>query len=102
MRLKIVAFFIFLIQFHIQLCSAETYDATVKNDSGTYKVPVEVEDDEVTQVHWPNGGNMHLHGADLDETGDATGYNSNGERISINVDDYEIEKIEEAAENNEE
>jgi len=35
-----------------------TYDATVTTDSGSYSVSVEVEDGEVTQVHWPNGGDM--------------------------------------------
>ena len=66
---------------------ADTYDATVMTDSGTYSVPVEVDGDEVTQVHWPNGGDMTVSGADISD-GEATGTNSNGDMISISIDDY--------------
>ncbi len=71
-----------------------TYDATVTTDSGSYTVPVEVEDGEVTYVHWPNGGDMHVYGAEI-ENGEASGYNSRGESISIAVDGYEPEGDEE-------
>jgi len=64
-----------------------TYDATVTTDSGTYAVPVEVEDGEVTQVHWPNGGDMSASGADIVD-GQASGVNSNGDSVDIEVDDY--------------
>ena len=63
-----------------------TYDATVRTDSGTYTVPVEVEDGEVTHVHWPNGGNMTVHGADI-EDGEASGHNSRGENIDIEIEE---------------
>jgi hypothetical protein len=63
-----------------------TYDAQVTTESGTYSVPVEVEGGEVTQVHWPNGGNMNVDGADL-EGGEAAGTNSRGESIQIEIDD---------------
>ena len=62
------------------------YDAYVKTDSGRYKVPVEVEDGEVTKVRWPNGGNMRVRGADLDSDGEAVGRNSDGDRIKIEID----------------
>ena len=71
-----------------------TYDARVHTDSGTYSVPVEVENGEVTSVHWPNGGNMSVHGADI-EDGEAVGHNSNGHRIKIEVDDLEYKDNEE-------
>jgi uncharacterized protein with FMN-binding domain len=32
-----------------------TYDATVTTDSGSYTVPVEVHDGEVSHVQWTNG-----------------------------------------------
>lgn len=64
-----------------------TYDATVTTSSGTYTVPVEVEDGEVTHVHWPNGGDMSLSGADI--SGDeADGVNSRGDSIHVELDDY--------------
>jgi len=66
-----------------------TYDATVTTDSGSYTVPVEVEGDEVAIVHWPNGGDMHVHGADVDSEGEASGYNSRGDRIEVAIDNYE-------------
>jgi len=67
---------------------AETYDAEVTTDSGTYSVPVEVEDGEVTYVHWPSGGNMHVYGGDLDD-GYASGINSRGDIIQVEINDYE-------------
>lgn len=64
-----------------------TYDATVTTDSGSYSVPVEVESGEVTQVHWPNCGNMTVSGAEI-SAGEATGVNSRGDPVSIELEDY--------------
>ena len=69
------------------LSLADEYDATVTTSSGSYSVPVEVEGGEVTTVHWPNGGNMHVYGADV-SGGEASGYNSRGDSIDISIDDY--------------
>ena len=66
---------------------ANEYDATVTTSSGSYTVPVEVEGGEVTEVHWPNGGNMHVSGATI-SGGDADGYNSRGDSINIELDGY--------------
>jgi len=63
-----------------------TYDATVTTDSGSYTVPVEVEGGEVTYVHWPNGGNMHVYGADI-EDGSASGTNSEGDSVDIEIEE---------------
>ena len=63
-----------------------TYDATVTTSSGSYTVPVEVENGEVSEVHWPNGGEMNVYGGNIDE-GEATGYNSRGDYISIEIDE---------------
>ena len=63
-----------------------TYDATVRTDSGSYTVPVEVEGGEVSHVDWPNGGNMTVQGADLDDAGEADGTNLNGDAIHIELD----------------
>ncbi len=62
-----------------------TYDATVTTSSGSYTVPVEVENGEVTIVHWPNGGNMHVYGATVEDNS-ATGSNSRGDSIDIELD----------------
>lgn len=70
------------------LSLAEEYDATVTTSSGSYSVPVEVEHGEVTTVNWPNGGHMSVNGADLDSSGYASGSNSRGDSIQIEVDDY--------------
>lgn len=63
-----------------------TYDATVTTPSGTYTVPVEVEDGEVTHVNWPNGGNMSVSGGEL-EDGEASGYNSRGDSVDIDIEE---------------
>lgn len=67
---------------------ADTYDATVTTDSGSYTVPVEVEDGEVTYVHWPNGGDMHVYGGEISD-GEVTGTNSKGDSVQIILDGYE-------------
>jgi len=71
-----------------------TYDARVKTDSGTYRVPVEVEDGEVTSIRWPNSGRMRLRGAEI-EDGEAVGRSSDGDRFRIEIDDLEYEGHEE-------
>lgn len=71
-----------------------TYDARVKTDSGTYRVPVEVEDGEVTSIRWPNGGRMRIRGAEI-EDGEAVGRSSDGDRFRIEIDDLEYENNEE-------
>jgi hypothetical protein len=61
-----------------------TYDAFVVTDSGSYTVPVDVADNQVVIVHWPNGGGMHVYGASI--SGDsASGTNSNGDAITIEL-----------------
>ena len=71
-----------------------TYDARVKTDSGTYRVPVEVEDGEVTSIRWPNGGRMRLRGAEIEDD-EAVGRSSDGDRFRIEIDDLEYENNEE-------
>ena len=71
-----------------------TYDAHVKTDSGTYRVPVEVEDGEVTSIRWPNGGHMRLHGAEIEDD-EAVGRSSDGDRFRIEIDDLEYKDHEE-------
>lgn len=65
---------------------ANTRDATVATDSGSYSVPVEVEGGEVTAVYWPNGGAMTVSGADIEGT-EASGVNSNGDVVNIELDE---------------
>lgn len=62
------------------------HDAIVRTESGSYSVPVEVEDGEVTRVHWPNGGDMHVYGADIDD-GEAQGRDSRGDRVTIELEE---------------
>ena len=71
-----------------------TYDALVTTDSGTYTVPVEVEDGEVTHVIWPNGGEMSVDGGELSD-GEAYGTNSRGDDVSIEIDDYSYDEEDE-------
>ncbi|MFH1800606.1 MAG: hypothetical protein ABH891_07175 [Candidatus Omnitrophota bacterium] len=65
----------------------DEYDATVTTESGSYTVPVEVEDGSVTQVHWPNGGDMNVYGGDI-SGGEASGTNSRGDIVSVSLNDY--------------
>jgi hypothetical protein len=77
-----------------------TYDAEVTTDSGTYSVPVEVEDGEVTGVQWPNGGTMSVTGAAV-EDGEAQGSNSKGDSVSIEIDDPEYDDDQDEMEGSE-
>jgi len=70
------------------ICFAETYDATVTTESGNYTVPVEVESGEVTHVYWPNGGAMTVSGAEI-EGNYASGTNSRGDSVQIEIEGYE-------------
>ncbi len=63
-----------------------TYDAIVTTESGSYTVPVEVEDNAVAQVYWPNGGDMNVEGADL-QGNEASGNNLRGDSVAIEIDD---------------
>lgn len=63
-----------------------TYDATVTTSSGSYTVSVEVEDGEVTTVYWPNGGDMSVDNAELNDY-QASGYNSRGDYVEIEIDE---------------
>ena len=63
-----------------------TYDAVVTTSSGSYTVPVEVEDGEVTHVEWPNGGHMSVDGGELDGEY-ASGTNSRGDYIDIEIEE---------------
>lgn len=63
-----------------------TYDATVTTESGTYTVPVEVEDGEVTGVYWPNGGQMHVLGGDIDGSS-ASGSSYDGRWVDVEIDE---------------
>ena len=89
-RLAILSLFI-IVPF---VSLADEYDATVTTSSGSYTVPVEVESGEVTEVHWPNGGNMTVSGAEI-SGGEASGYNSRGESVDISIDGYNDSSEEE-------
>jgi hypothetical protein len=65
---------------------ADEQEAEVTTPSGTYIVPVEVEDGQVTHVIWPNGGHMHVIGADI-ENGEADGTNLQGDSVHVELDE---------------
>jgi hypothetical protein len=48
---------------------------------------VEVEGDEVTQIHWPNGGDMNVEGASLYGGNEASGSNLRGDSVNVEIDD---------------
>lgn len=50
-------------------------------------------------MHWPNGGDMTVSGADL-QGGEADGVNSRGDSIHIELDDPQIVDDEEHQEEN--
>jgi hypothetical protein len=63
---------------------ADQQTATVSTPSGTYTVPVEVVNGNVTHVDWPNGGHMSVNGGQL-SGGQADGRNSRGDSVHINL-----------------
>ncbi len=69
---------------------AKEYDATVTTEGGSYLVPVEVEGGEVTDVLWPDGGDMTISGAQIEGI-EALGFNSEGEDVQIELEGYSKE-----------
>ena len=71
------------------------YNAQIETDDGTYHVPVQVRDGEVTSVRLPRGKKMSLRGADLNE-GEATGSDFYGDRVKVKIEDssYDQEGVE--------
>ncbi len=89
-----IIFLVFLISLIIpsSLVKAERYDAKIKTDSGTYKVPVEVEDNTVTKIIWPNGGRMRVYGGEIEDN-ETRVRDTEGNRIKIELpDDYHSEE----------
>lgn len=76
-----------------------TYSADVCNDySGAcYGLDVDVSDGQVETIYFPNGGHLDLEGAELDESGVATGdaytweEGYTGETWTVEVPDMEHE-----------
>jgi hypothetical protein len=71
------------------------YNAQIVTEQGTYNVPVDVRNGEVTSVRWPRGKKLDLRGADLND-GTAYGRDLYGDRIKVSIDDpsYDQERIE--------
>ena len=72
-----------------------THDATVDyynpstGHSATYTLEVEVENCEVTVIHFPNGGwldDSHISPAELNEDGDAELEDEEGRTFSVHID----------------
>ncbi len=93
MKINPIIILLMLILPYFSFAEDGIYDATVTTDSGSYSVSVEVEDGEVTQVHWPNGGDMSVSGAEISD-GAANGINSRGDSVQIEIDDYNDESRE--------
>lgn len=73
-----------------------TYSATVEynnsktNYSATYTLDVEVEDCQIIEIDFPNGGHVdsdHISYADIDEDGNASVEGENGKSYQIQIDD---------------
>ena len=86
MKIIYLTILLFIFFYSYSLAEDGTYDATVTTQSGSYTVPVEVEDGQVTHVDWPNGGHMTVDGADL-QGGEADGTNLRGDSVHVELDD---------------
>ena len=73
----------------------DTYSASVDyfnpntGHSATYTLDVEVQDCQVVQISFPNGGfldNSHISPADIDSGGDATVTGEDGQTYEIHID----------------
>jgi hypothetical protein len=73
----------------------DTYSASVDyynpntGHSASYTLDVEVQDCQVVQISFPNGGfldNSHISPADIDSGGDATVTGENGQTYEIHID----------------
>jgi hypothetical protein len=73
-----------------------THSATVDyynpntGHSATYSVDVEVEDEEVTTIYWPNGGwsdEDHITAGELDDDGNAYVEGEDGQEYNVQIDE---------------
>lgn len=73
-----------------------THNATVDyynpntGHRATYTLDVEIEDGEVNQINWPNGGwsdEDHITPAELDDDGSTTIYGEEGKTYDVQIDD---------------
>jgi hypothetical protein len=73
-----------------------THSATIAyfnpstNYSATYTLDVEIEDCQVTQINFNNGGYLgpdHIAPTDIDEDGDASVVDDNGRSYDVHIDD---------------
>jgi hypothetical protein len=81
----------------------DTYSATVDYDNPTtgynttYTLDVEVEDCQVVQIDFPNGGYLnddHITPEDLDNNGDATIEDDRGRTFQVHIDKIGNDKID--------
>ena len=63
------------------------YKAIVNTESGNYEASVEVENEEVVYVHWPNGEQTSVYGAKITD-GRASGIDSKEKHIDIEINNY--------------
>jgi hypothetical protein len=78
-----------------------TYSATVgyhnpKTEySATYTLDVDVEDCQVVEIHFPNGGYLnedHITAADIDSDGEADVQGEDGKTYDVHLDDSDSKK----------
>lgn len=73
---------------------SEEYDAEVTTKKGTFSVPVEVENGEVTTVYWNDEDHMPLYGGELFNR-KAWAVDSAGKNVDVLVKGYEEPDTEE-------
>jgi len=67
---------------------SEEYAAEVTTKNGTFFVPVEVENGEVTVVYWSEEDHMPVYGGEIFEK-KAWAVDSKGKNVDVFIEDYE-------------
>jgi len=86
-RYYIIVLAIMLLCCNFACAEDGNYDAFVTNNDGTYSASVVVESNKVTIVRWPQGGFTLVSTEEIVD-GVAKGTDSDGNPISIEVQDY--------------
>jgi hypothetical protein len=92
MRIRTLILLILAV-FAATVAGAEQYRALVTDSTGSHNVDVDVENGYVTMVHWPNGRDTVLTGAEI-SSNEAQGYDPDNNVLDIYIDGYQTDSVD--------
>jgi hypothetical protein len=85
-------------------CADVTYHNPNTGTTNTYTLNVEVEDNSVTEIHWPNGGSLdesHFSAEELDDSGHCSFTSDKGYEYEIQINGEECSSTDDISSDDE-